>query len=94
MEGILLGGNFPERNLFGVEFSVYHMVQRQIGLTDPPPFSLNFYSIFFGYKPIQIGYVLTLTGTGHFFLCAANLLKTGRVVSLTGTGILSNRNGS
>ena len=70
MRGILLGegrGEFFGGILFGVEFSVYHMVQRQIGLTDPPPpfeFVLHFFG---GYKPIQIGYVLTLTGTGHFF---------------------------
>ena len=80
------GGGFSEENMFGGEFSVYNMVQRRIGLPDPSPSLRICTPIFFGYKTIQIGYVLTLTGTGHFFVVE-------RVFSITGTGILSNRNG-
>ena len=63
------GGGFSGENMFGGEFSVYHMVQRRIGLTDPSPSLRICTPIFFGYKTIQIGYVLTLTGTGDFFCC-------------------------
>ena len=41
------GGEFFGGILFGVEFSVYHMVQRQIGLTDPPPLLFEFVLHFF-----------------------------------------------